>query len=109
MPSSLVTTTAAVILLLLGYYLIPILWAIVTTPLRRLPGPPNDSLFWGNTKRLREADEGVLQDEWIAQYGPTISYRGIFGVCFIRISSRPWTDRFPEDIAPLDYRHQVTR
>lgn len=80
MFSTLLAAVAAAVLLLPAYYIVPILWSIVTSPLRHLPGPPNDSLFWGNFKRIREADDSVLQDQWVAQYGSTISFRGLFGV-----------------------------
>ena len=58
-----------------------ILVRIYTSPLRRLPGPPRDSLFFGNFKAILKADNSVLQEKWVAEYGDVISYPGVFGVC----------------------------
>lgn len=65
---------------LFAYYVAPIVWSTIVSPLRHLPGPPNDSFFWGNAKLIKEVDESVLQDQWVARYGSTIAYRGIFRV-----------------------------
>ena len=64
-----------------AYYVVPMLWATIATPLRYLPGPPSESFFWGNSKLIEKAEESALQDQWVAQYGSTIAYKGIFGVC----------------------------
>ncbi|KAF7792238.1 hypothetical protein EIP86_003274 [Pleurotus ostreatoroseus] len=57
-----------------------ILVRIYTSPLRRLPGPPRDSLFFGNFKAILKADNSVLQEKWVAEYGDVIAYPGVFGV-----------------------------
>ncbi|KAG8908284.1 hypothetical protein FRB99_007817 [Tulasnella sp. 403] len=47
------------------------------SPLRELPGPGKvDNIFWGHFPRILAAEGGLVHDEWFAQYGPTIQYRG---------------------------------
>ena len=56
------------------------LYKIYTSPLLQLPGPPSDSLIFGNFKAIVKADNSVLQEKWLAEYGDVISYAGMFGV-----------------------------
>lgn len=65
------------------YYALPFVWRATTTPLRHVPGPPSPSLLWGNLKIIQAAENSVPQEQWAAQYGPTIAYRGIFGVRYL--------------------------
>ncbi|KZT61471.1 cytochrome P450 [Calocera cornea HHB12733] len=39
------------------------------TPLRRFPGPPADSLLWGNSPKMIKADP--IERTWVEQYGIT--------------------------------------
>lgn len=54
---------------------------IYTSPLRRLPGPPSDSFFFGNFRAILKAENSVLQEKWLAEYGDVVAYPGVFGVC----------------------------
>ncbi|KAL4242390.1 Cytochrome P450 superfamily protein [Abortiporus biennis] len=67
----------AAFLFLLYNLLLP-LWRSHRSPLRHLPGPPNPSIFRGQGKTI--ADELELQEEWIAEYGHTLSYQGFLGI-----------------------------
>ncbi|KAJ3556986.1 hypothetical protein NM688_g1720 [Phlebia brevispora] len=58
----------------------PRIYKRLTTPLRRLPGPPRDSLIFGNFRAIVKAENSVLQEKWIAEYGDTIAYPGLFGI-----------------------------
>ena len=51
-----------------------------TSPLRRVPGPPSPSLIFGCFKQIQKAETSVLQEQWLAQYGDTITYPVLFGV-----------------------------
>lgn len=58
---------------------------IYTSPLRRLPGPPSDSFFLGNFKAIFKAENSVVQEKWLAEYGDVMAYPGIFGVCLFSL------------------------
>ncbi|KDR80817.1 hypothetical protein GALMADRAFT_241271 [Galerina marginata CBS 339.88] len=51
-----------------------------TSPLNDLPGPPSTSLFYGNLKEIMEAENSVLHEQWVEEYGPVIKYKGLFGL-----------------------------
>lgn len=72
---------------LLGYRVFAALWRAANTPLRFLPGPPNLKLYALKPSPLTE---GENFEQWTATYGPTIAYRGVFGVralfCFLQCS-----------------------
>lgn len=70
--------------LILGFVLYQILsWLLspLTSPLRNLPGPPSPSWVYGNFIDIFKADNSVLHEKWLDQYGDTIKYRVLFGVC----------------------------
>ncbi|QRV98590.1 cytochrome P450 family protein [Ceratobasidium sp. AG-Ba] len=46
------------------------------SPLRHLPGPKNESLMFGNLKRIFAAPNSVVHEAWVEEYGPTYVYRG---------------------------------
>ncbi|KAG9075121.1 hypothetical protein FRC06_010258, partial [Ceratobasidium sp. 370] len=48
------------------------------SPLRHLSGPPNDSLIFGNSKRVFGAPLGVVHEEWMEKYGPTYAFRLLY-------------------------------
>jgi hypothetical protein len=56
--------------------------ALVT---RDLPGPKNESLFWGNVQRIFKAgtEIGVTEEAWEAEYGHAFVYRTLFSVRFL--------------------------
>lgn len=72
----------------LGYVLYraaPFIIRSFTSPLLALPGPPNPSLLWGQFKKIFAAENSVLQEQWVKEYGPNITYRGFLG------ANRLWT------------------
>ena len=55
----------------------------ITSPLRLLPGPPSPHFFWGHGKQIFKEDHSVLQEKWMEEYGPTISYTGMLAVSIV--------------------------
>ncbi|CAG8736289.1 11016_t:CDS:2, partial [Rhizophagus irregularis] len=58
-----------------------LIWPFFVSPLRKIPGPPPDSLIYGNVKALLsgEADGFVEpQFKWYKKYGNIVKYYGIF-------------------------------
>ncbi|KAG8743101.1 hypothetical protein FRC10_000401 [Ceratobasidium sp. 414] len=50
------------------------------SPLRQLTGPENDSLIFGNMRRIFAAPGSVLHEEWMDTYGTTFAYRGFLSL-----------------------------
>lgn len=73
------------------------------SPLRKLPGPPSQSWYFGNVKYVFEKGQTVAWDEWMATYGKTFQYPVMFGVRFF--SHRPWFRLTSEFIAPFAGYH----
>lgn len=48
--------------------------------MRDLPGPRSASLIYGNLGEIWEAENSVLHEKWVKEYGPTIQYTGFFGM-----------------------------
>nr|AVZ23853.1 cytochrome P450 [Thanatephorus cucumeris] len=46
------------------------------SPLRELPGPSNESVIFGNLKRVFAAPNSVIHEAWLKEYGSTLAYRG---------------------------------
>ncbi|CAE7228755.1 unnamed protein product [Rhizoctonia solani] len=46
------------------------------SPLRELPGPPNESFIFGNLKRIFASPNSIIHESWLEEYGSTIRYRG---------------------------------
>ncbi|KAF8960371.1 cytochrome P450 [Flammula alnicola] len=61
------------------YKLAKFLYDQWTSPLRVLPGPPNSSFIFGNLKEIWEAENSVLHEKWVEQYGSTIKYKAFVG------------------------------
>ncbi|GLB35548.1 putative cytochrome p450 [Lyophyllum shimeji] len=57
-----------------------VIYEQITSPLRHLPGPKSKSWIYGNFKEIWEAENSVLHEQWIQEYGPTIQYAGILGM-----------------------------
>ncbi|EKM59819.1 uncharacterized protein PHACADRAFT_192194 [Phanerochaete carnosa HHB-10118-sp] len=81
----LIVYTIGALVALALYKLASFMWSRIASPLRHLPGPPNDSLLRGNVEVLQKEEESVPQDRWAQQYGHTIAYRGLFS------TRRLWT------------------
>ncbi|PKY44217.1 cytochrome P450, partial [Rhizophagus irregularis] len=54
------------------------IWPFYISPLRKFPGPPSESLLYGNLKTLMTEESGVPQLRWIKKYGNVIKYHGLF-------------------------------
>ncbi|KAF5386913.1 hypothetical protein D9615_002005 [Tricholomella constricta] len=59
---------------------IKLIYGEITSPLRDLPGPNSASLIYGNLGEIWEAENSVLHEKWVKEYGPTIQYTGLFGM-----------------------------
>lgn len=109
MASTVLIAIPTALLLLLGYYVVPLLWRSMFSPLRHLPGPPTPSLFWGQFKVIAAEDNSVPQERWVAQYGSNVAYQGIFRVRSWfhtgLIYSRFNTHDSPIGVASLDRRY----
>ncbi|KAG9074358.1 hypothetical protein FS749_014094 [Ceratobasidium sp. UAMH 11750] len=58
-----------------------LLWLVNSwrSPLRHLPGPRSDSLFFGNLLTLLRGTNTYLWEDWFGKYGKTMRYWGFFG------------------------------
>ncbi|KAL4261304.1 Cytochrome P450 superfamily protein [Pleurotus pulmonarius] len=62
------------------YKLFKFVYGEFTSSLRYLPGPKSSSWIYGNFREIFDAENSVLHEQWVKEYGPTIKYRGLFGV-----------------------------
>ncbi|GBB91254.1 hypothetical protein RclHR1_18400003 [Rhizophagus clarus] len=63
------------------------IWPVYITPLRKIPGPPSESLFFGNFKRFfTEFTDEDMQFKWIQKYGKVLKFYGIFNQPVLLIS-----------------------
>ncbi|PKC09567.1 cytochrome P450 [Rhizophagus irregularis] len=52
------------------------IWPFYISPLRKIPGPPSESIIFGNFKSILSKEEPFL--EWIQKYGNIVKYNGTF-------------------------------
>lgn len=57
----------------------PTIYRGLTSPLRRLPGPPSDSFLFGNFKRVIQGEGNILK-KWSEEYGDTLAFPDLFCV-----------------------------
>ena len=50
------------------------------SPLKALPGPKSKSLFLGNFELRFDPENALPHEQWISQYGTTLSYAGLLNV-----------------------------
>lgn len=62
------------------------------SPLRDLPGPPRPSWAFGNLKQIFDAENSVLHEAWVQEYGTTLKYKGWLNVS-VRSRAPRFTDR----------------
>jgi hypothetical protein len=76
---NLVYVSGGIIILEAGRWLY---WPIrkLFSPLRHLPGPRNESLIFGNLRRIFAAQNSVVHEAWAEKHGPTYVYRGFLSV-----------------------------
>ncbi|KAF7294573.1 hypothetical protein MIND_00993800 [Mycena indigotica] len=49
------------------------------SPLRLLPGPKSTNWIFGNLRDIFKAENSVLHEQWVKEYGSTIQYKIFFG------------------------------
>ncbi|KAG9318254.1 cytochrome P450 [Chiua virens] len=50
----------------------------LTSPIRHLRGPKGTSWIYGNMRDIWNAENSVLHEEWVKQYGHVLKYKGFF-------------------------------
>ncbi|GBB90199.1 hypothetical protein RclHR1_17090003 [Rhizophagus clarus] len=69
----------------LGWFIYKVhIWPVYITPFRKIPGPPSESLFLGNYKRLFTEENTLLK--WIQKYGNVLKYHGLFNQPILLVS-----------------------
>ncbi|KAG1903374.1 cytochrome P450 [Suillus fuscotomentosus] len=53
-------------------------WHNLRSPLCVLQGPKGTSWLYGNLKDIFKAENSVLHEQWVEQYGMTLKYKGFF-------------------------------
>ncbi|KAE9397676.1 cytochrome P450 [Gymnopus androsaceus JB14] len=71
---SVIGTLSAYGLFLVAQY---VYWQL-TSPLQTLPGPPNSSFMYGNSREIQDAENSVVHEKWVEEYGSTITYKWFF-------------------------------
>lgn len=67
-----------IVLSFIAYYVF--LYPRYVSPLRVLPGPPWGHILFGQFPAIIRAEAGILQREWVKQYGPVVRAIGPFGL-----------------------------
>ncbi|KAF7361367.1 hypothetical protein MSAN_01169400 [Mycena sanguinolenta] len=62
------------------YEMFKIVHGELTSPIRRLPGPKSTHWFWGNLRDIFKAENSVLHEQWVQEYGTTIKYKLFLGM-----------------------------
>ncbi|KAJ7123213.1 cytochrome P450 [Mycena filopes] len=62
------------------YQVLKLVYREYTSPLRHLPGPKSPHFFFGNFREIWKAENSVMHEQWVREYGPTIKYKGLFGI-----------------------------
>ncbi|KAJ7458543.1 cytochrome P450 [Mycena latifolia] len=56
------------------------IYAELTSPLRRLPGPKSAHWLYGNLREIIDDQDSGLAERWVAEYGHTIKVHLVFGL-----------------------------
>ncbi|KAJ7778733.1 cytochrome P450 [Mycena maculata] len=62
------------------YQILKLIYGEFNSPLRLLPGPKSTHFFYGNLRDIWKAENSVLHEQWVQEYGPTIKYKAFFGM-----------------------------
>lgn len=102
--ASLLAIIISVVLWKLG----PLLYRAWTSPLRRLPGPPPDSLLFGNLFAMHESADSELEHGWLKASGHVIRIPGLVQVSY-SFNLALYTPSNGDLVGPLlhDFRQQV--
>ncbi len=69
------------------YKLVKFVWGeYIVNPLKEFPGPPSPSWLYGNVRQIWDAENSVLHEKWVEEYGSTIKYKAFLGVRRLAIS-----------------------
>ena len=63
-----------------GYKAVSWTFFVLTSPLRRLRGPPSTSLITGHALLVRDLYPAAINGEWTRDYGKVIRLKTLFGV-----------------------------
>jgi hypothetical protein len=77
-------------LVALTFYVLYRLFTIVFSPTKlwKVPGPSSSHWMLGNMRETMKAEQSVLHEQWAAEYGHVLIYRGMFGVRCTRSVAR---------------------
>ncbi|KAJ3570544.1 hypothetical protein NP233_g4329 [Leucocoprinus birnbaumii] len=63
------------------YKLAKFVWReYISNPLADFPGPPSPSWLYGNMRQIWEAENSVMHEGWVQEYGNTIKYKVFVGM-----------------------------
>ncbi|KAF8191593.1 cytochrome P450 [Mycena galopus ATCC 62051] len=62
------------------YQIFKLVYQEFNSPLKSLPGPKSAHPFYGNLRDIWKAENSVLHEEWVREYGSTLKYKGFFGL-----------------------------
>ena len=62
------------------YTLLRLYYLAWVSPLRLVPGPPMDHPIFGNAIKAMNSDDFEAHEQWVEEYGETVSIPSIFGV-----------------------------
>ncbi|KAJ7611689.1 cytochrome P450 [Roridomyces roridus] len=60
------------------YELLKLVYRELNSPLKHLPGPQSAHWFYGNMREIFKADNSVMHEKWVREFGPTLRYRAFF-------------------------------
>ncbi|KAJ7891297.1 cytochrome P450 [Mycena olivaceomarginata] len=63
-----------------GYQFFSLIYREFNSPLKFLPGPKSSHFFYGNLRDIWKAENSVLHEQWVREYGSTLKYKGFFGL-----------------------------
>ncbi|KAJ7496541.1 cytochrome P450 [Mycena latifolia] len=61
------------------YKISKLVYRELTSPIKHLPGPKSSHFFYGNLKEIFKAENSVLHEQWVQEYGSTLKYKGLLG------------------------------
>ncbi|RIA87211.1 cytochrome P450 [Glomus cerebriforme] len=54
------------------------IWPYYISPLRKIPGPPSENLFYGHIRTIMTEESSEPQLRWVKQYGNIVKFHGMF-------------------------------
>nr|GAT54231.1 predicted protein [Mycena chlorophos] len=61
------------------YHLLRLVYEEFRSPLRFLPGPKSAHWLFGNIREIFRAENSVLHEQWVREFGDTLQYKLFFG------------------------------